>query len=322
MEAFDELLKDNKSAYPVKALVVEGSNPMLIFPDTSWTEKALKKLDLLVVMDIFMNETAQMADIFLPVSYALEYNELRDYTDTGMSMAAYGHKAIEPVGESMPDWKIWAELGRRMGYEEYFSWKNSDELFEFMLETTDLNLDKIKAVKGGIMTRPEQLRYLKDGFNTPSGKVEIYSETMEKHGYDPLPSYKEPMESPLNSAKLAEAYPLFLITGARSMAMTHSQHRNIPKMLKRNPEPLIEINTETARGLEIDDGDMVSIESPRGKIQMKAKVTDDIHPKVVSAPHGWVNANVNLLTSSAPEDRDRISGYPPFRSGICSVEKI
>ena len=270
-----------------------------------------------------MTETAQMADLFLPASYALESNELRDYTDLGISMVAYGHKVIEPLGESKPNWKIWAELAKRMGYERFFPWKNSDELFEYMLETTDMDLAQVKAVEGGIMTRPEEQRYLQVGFNTPSGKVDIYSQLLKRYGYDPLPSYKEAPESPVSDPELAEKYPLFLVAGAKVMAMTHGQHRNIPSMLKRNPEPLVQINTETAKGLGIGDGDMVSIESPRGEVRMKAKVTDDIHPKVVSAPHGWADANINLLTAGgAPEVRDPISGFSPYKTGLCRVGKV
>ena len=322
MESFDALLKDPPS-YPVKAMFVEASNPVMTFPDTHWTKKALEKLDLLVVTDLFMTETAKLADVFLPASYALETNELRDYSDTGISMAAYAHKAIEPVGESKPNWEIWAELGRRMGYEMFFPWENSDALFEYMLETTDMELGQVKAVEGGIMTRPEEQRYLKVGFNTPSGKIDIYSQLLERYGYDPLPSYKEAPESPVSDPELAEKYPLFLVAGAKVMAMTHSQHRNIPSMLKRNPEPLVQINTETAKGLGIGDGDMVSIESPRGEVRMKAKVTDDIHSKVVSAPHGWADANINLLTAGgAPEVRDPISGFSPYKTGLCRVSKV
>jgi len=308
--------------YPIKALIIQGTNPMLVFPDSNMTERALKNLDLLVAIDIFMTKTASMADIVLPACFGLESNELRDYTDIGMSMTAHGKRAVEPIGQSLPDWRIWANLGKEMGYDEYFPWENSDSLFEYMLEPSGFTLDQVKEMPGGIMTRPEQLRYLKAGFNTPSGKVEIYSETLEELGYDPLPSYKEALESPVGSPELEEKYPLILITGARVMAFTHTQHRNIPSMLKRNPEPFVEINKETAGRLGISDGEMVAIESPRGTIEMKAKVTDDIHPKVVSIPHGWAQANANLLTQSKPDVRDPISGYPPLRTGLCSVSRI
>ncbi|MEE4354398.1 MAG: molybdopterin-dependent oxidoreductase [Desulfatiglans sp.] len=308
--------------YPIKALIIQGTNPMLVFPDSNMTEKALRNLDLLVAIDIFMTKTASMADIILPACFALESDELRDYTDIGMSMTAYGQRAIDPVGQSIPDWRIWANLGKEMGYQEHFPWVDSDTLFEYVLEPTGFTLEQVKEIPGGIMTRPEQLRYLKTGFNTPSGKVELYSETLENLGYDPLPSFKETLESPEGSPELAEEYPLILITGARVMAFTHTQHRNIPGMLKRNPEPFVEINHETAGRLNIRDGERVAIKSPRGSIQMTARVTDDIHPKVVSIPHGWEQANANLLTQSRPDVRDPISGYPPLRTGLCSVNRI
>jgi anaerobic selenocysteine-containing dehydrogenase len=305
--------------YPVKALILEGSNPMLIFPDTSTVEKALKKLELLVVIDLFMTDTAKLADVVLPATGSLECKWLKDYRDTGASSVAMAERAIEPIGDCKPDWEIWAELGRRMGYEEYFPWKDADELFAHLLEPSGFSLDQLKQNPGGIRIKTEPQRYLKEGFNTPSGKVELYSETLERHGYDPLPSYKEPPESLVSTPNLAGKYPLIMITGCRSRFYTHSQFRNLSTLRTRDPEPFVEINRETAKGLAISDGDMVAVESPRGGIRLKARVTDDIHPKVVCVPHGWSEANVNVLTES--QVRDPISAYPPFRTGLCKVAR-
>jgi len=316
MSVFDALLTEKP--YPIKALIVQGSNPMLTFPDSNRISNALKNSDLLVVIDLFMTDTARLADIVLPASFALEYEELKDYSELGVPLLAMGDKAIDPVGQSLPDWMIWAKLGRKMGYQEFFPWKTSEELINSLLEPADSSMNKLKEEGETIFLHPKPEKYLKDGFNTPSGKVEIYSNTMEQHGYDPLPTYVEPFESPMN-AELKEKYPLMLITGARSMAFTHSQHRNIPSMLKRNPEPLAEINTATAANLGITEGSVVNVESPRGSIQIKAKVTDIIHPDVISVPHGWSQANVNLLTAFEPTFRDRVSAYPPFRVGLCRV---
>ena len=319
MSVLDSLLTDKP--YPIKALIIQGSNPMLTFPDTNMTKKALQNSDLLVVIDLFMTDTARLADIFLPASFALESEELKDYSELGISLLAMGDKAIEPIGQSWPDWMIWAELGRRMGYQEYFPWKNSEELFSYLLKPAGSSTSKLEDEGGAIFLHPKAQRYLNEGFDTPSGKVEIYSETLEKHGYDPLPTYVEPLESPINSV-LRDKYPLILISGRRSMAFTHAQHRNIPSMLKRDPEPVAEINTETAKKLGIKEGDMMNVESPRGSIQIKAKISDDIHSEVISVPHGWSQANVNLLTAGDPKIRDPISAYPPFRAGLCSVSPV
>lgn len=316
VSVLDALVTDKP--YPIKALVVQGSNPMLTFPDTGMTGRALQRLDFLVVIDLFMTDTAKLADIFLPAAFALESEELKDYSELGVSLLAIGEKAIEPVGQSLPDWTIWAELGRRMGYQEYFPWKRSEELIARILKPSGLSIQNVREGGGAVPLHFKPQRYLNEGFNTPSGKVEIYSATMKKHGYDPLPAYTEPFESPANP-ELGEKYPFILISGARSMAFTHSQHRNIPSMLRREPKPVALIHTATAARLGISDGRTVNIESPRGSIRMEARITESIHPDVVSVPHGWAWSNVNMLTGGEFKMRDRISAYPAFRTGLCRV---
>jgi anaerobic selenocysteine-containing dehydrogenase len=181
-------------------------------------------------------------------------------------------------------------------------------------------LEQLKEKPRGVFyNKVEDRGYVKDGFETPSGKVEIYSEIMAKHGYDPLPTFREPAETVVSRPDLADKYPLTLITGARTRFYTHSQHRNVPALREQIPEPLIEINTGTAEDLGIADGDMVKVESPRGNIALKARITDDIHPKVVSIQHGWSEANVNLLTDN--EQRDPVSGYVGYKQVLCSVTK-
>ena len=221
----------------------------------------------------------------------------------------------------MEEWKIWAELGRRMGYGEYFPWRDTDELLEYLLRPSGISLSKLKENPGGVFYAESEFeKYLKKGFATPSKKVEIYSKYMEKYGYDPLPTYQEPAESSVSRSDLAKEYPLILTTGARTVAYLHSEYRNLPTLRKLVPEPLVEINRQTAASLGVANGDWVEVESLRGSIELKAKVTDDIHPKVVSMQHGWSEANANLLTDDMA--RDPVSGYPSFRSLLCRVNKV
>lgn len=311
----------SEKPYPLKALIVQGANPVLTWPNVNQLREAFAKLDLIVVIDLFMTETAKMADLFLPATTFLEKKYLVVYrSGPELPLLVRSEAAIEPQGQCLDDWKIWAELGRRMGYEEYFPWEDSDEVYQAFIQPSGITIDQLKEKPGGIFyAQFEEKRYLKKGFNTPSGKVEIYSKLMEQHGYDPLPTFSEPPESPVRTPDLAKEYPLILISGPRVNVYTHSQHRNIPSLRQRVPEPLIEINTETAKKLGIVDGEMVNLESVRGKIELKAKVTDDIHPQVVSIQHGWLEANANLLTDDMA--RDPISAYPPFRSALCRVTK-
>ncbi len=307
--------------YPIKALIVQGSNPVLTWTNTNRVREAFKKLDLLVVSDLFLTETAKLADIFLPAATFLEEEILRDYTFKGLPLIAIGNKAVEPLGDCLGDWQIWSELGRKMGYADYFPWQSADELFATLLEPSGITVKQLKQNPGGILYHElnRQEKYIEEGLNTPSGKVEIFSQTMAEYGYDPLPTFTEPLENLANKPKLAQSYPFILITGTRVNAFTHSQHRNIARLRKLVPYPLVEINTNTVKNLGIADGDHVVIESIRGSIKLQAKITDDIHPKVLSLQHGWDEANANILTDD--EERDPISGYPGFKTVLCRVTK-
>jgi anaerobic selenocysteine-containing dehydrogenase len=138
-------------------------------------------------------------------------------------------------------------------------------------------------------------------------------------GHDPIPTFHEPLESPVSRPDLAEKYPLVYTTGARSRAYVHSEYRNIRKLRRLCPEPLVEIHPETAKNLGIDNGDKVMVESPTGRIRIKANVTEDILPGVVCIQMGWKEANANVLTDD--KRRDPISGFPEIRSGMCRVYK-
>ncbi len=308
--------------YPIKGFLCAGCNPAVTWPNQNKFKKGVKNLDLLVVVDIFMTPTAKMAHIVLPGTTALEREDLRDayHTHENISLFVKTNKAVEPVGNSMTDWKIWAELAKRMGYKKYFPWKSTRELMAELLEPTALSLEQLEENPGGIVYMENACqRYLKNGFNTPSKKVEIYSEELERLGYDPIPTFHEPLESPFSRPDLAEKYPLVFTTGARSRAYTHSEYRNIRKLRRLRPDPLVDIHVETAKSLGIQNADMVTVESPKGRIKIKANVTEDIHPNVVCIQMGWKQANANVLTDD--ERRDPISGYPEFRAGMCRVYK-
>jgi anaerobic selenocysteine-containing dehydrogenase len=306
--------------YPVKALIVQGSNPVLTWPNTQKVIDAFKKLDLLVVSDLFMTETAKLADVFLPAATFFEEEMLKDYTMNGLPLVALGNKVVELQGNCLEDWKIWAELGKRMGYASYFPWQSADELFDILLGPTGITLDQLKRKPGGIVFQElGQRNYLKQGLATPSGKVEIFPQVMADYGYNPLPAFTDPAEGMISRPAREDEYPFLLISGTRVNAYTHSRFRDIRKLRRLAPEPIAEINSDRAEDVGIGNGDMVLIESPEGRIRLKAKLTQDIHPYVVSIQHGWKEANANMLTSD--EVRDPVSAYPLFKAAACRVAK-
>ncbi|KXA97801.1 hypothetical protein AKJ37_02265 [candidate division MSBL1 archaeon SCGC-AAA259I09] len=188
----------------------------------------------------------------------------------------------------------------------------------------------------GTITEPKRYKkYKEKRFQTPTGKVELYSTLFEEYGYDPLPHYREPPESPLNTPHLWKQYPLILISGARSILYFHSEGRQISSLRTKKPNPQLEIHPETADKLDIEQEDWINIETPRvegKKARFKAKITQKIHPKVVNADHGWwfpekqkpeygvFESNINLVTSG-DSPSDEIIGSVPTRGTLCRIKK-
>jgi anaerobic selenocysteine-containing dehydrogenase len=166
------------------------------------------------------------------------------------------------------------------------------------------------------------------GFETPSGKFEISSQLLKKHGHAGLPLYKEPTESPVGSPELAGVFPLVLTTGTRIQSAFRSQHLNIPGLLKLQDRPNILIHPSDAQQRGIRDGEKVWVRTARGRVPFYARVTMAIVKGVTEAnmggggplqPAEWREANVNELTDM--ENRDPISGFPVFKALLCEVEK-
>jgi anaerobic selenocysteine-containing dehydrogenase len=313
--------------YQIKAMYVAGANPMVCFPNTNKMKQALETLDFLVVMDIFMTPTAEMADIVLPAATFLERTDILQMvlpSVAGIPYAMLGKQVIPEMWESWPDWKFTFELAKRMGYGEYFPWKNVEELIDYYLEPSGLTVKQLRdenpsgvycgavEVEEYWQQHPELPR-----FPTPSGKIELYCETLEALGYDPLPSYTEPTESPYSNPEVAEEYPLILSTGARSTEYWHSSLQNIPELRKSMPEPIAEIHPQTTAKYGIGDGEIAIIETRRGSIEMRIKATEDIMPGLISIPHGWEKGNANILTDDAPACKE--SGYPALHAILCRI---
>jgi anaerobic selenocysteine-containing dehydrogenase len=307
--------------YPVKMMIVSASNMLMSWPNAKKTRRALESLDYLVVMDGYMTETAALADVVLPAATFLEREEPLDifYPLTEGIPYVMLRKKVMQHGECWADAEFWLRLAERMGYQAYFPWKSLEEVYDYSLEPSGLTVRYLREEKpeGVFYGTTEYERYKSRGVRTPSGKIEIYSKTLEDLGQPPLPVFIEPHESPASSPDLALEYPLILTTGARLREYLHSQLRNIPQLRKLRPDPSAQIHPDTAQRYGIGNGQTMAIETPRGHIEIAADVTEDIMPDVVCVPHGWPGANANILTSEEPADA--VVGNPCLKALLCRI---
>ncbi len=323
--------------YPLKAIYCTTGNPVVNMQNSKKMWQALKNLELLVVADFFMQPTAELADFILPASTWLEKDDMGDFPNLMYTnYIAAGQKAVEPLYECWDDRKILIELGKRIHWPDRvpMPWRDVDELNNAMVK--DLGMTFREFQDKGYLVEPMQYKkYLKSGFNTPTGKVELYSTRLKEYGYDPLPTFHEPPESPVSTPELLPEYPLILITGGRSIAHFNTEGRQIPGLRKLVPDPLIDIHPDTAREAGIAEGDWIWLETPqvRGeRVRLRAKLTTDVHPGVVHAPHGWwfpekpgpehgcFDSNVNVVLTGDPP-REPICGSVRTRGTLCRISK-
>jgi thiosulfate reductase/polysulfide reductase chain A len=331
--------------YPTKALITWSSNPLVNAANTKVVYQAMKSpnLELHVVLEHFMTPTAMLADYVLPAASKLEISVLSTHEDFASSFVA-GDRAIQPLGERHPDYFFFRELAKRLGFGEYFPWETEEELNDFRVKPLGMTFKE--AIQKSEIPSSEPWTYAtinpktgkSTGFATPSGKFELYSNVLKELGYDPLPFYEEPPESPVRTPEVAQDYPLILITGGRWMPQFHSEYRQLGMGTReQHPEPLMDIHPDTAQNLGINDGDWVYIETRRGIIKQRARFTPGIHPKVVNAEHEWWfpeqpgrepwlhgmwQSNANVLTMDDPDSCDQLTGSWPARALLCKVYKV
>ena len=302
--------------YPVKALMVVGGNPVITGPNASHMKEAYRRLELPIVMDLFMTGTAKMADIVLPAATSLECDNFKA-TDRMIYMTP---KVIAEQGNAWPVWKFWFELAKKMGYTAEFPWKTLDDAIDEHLSPVGITASELRRNFNGVDYHSEvsYKKFEKDGFHTPSGKIEFSSKTLAEAGYDPLPAFVEPNQG-ANDNLSSKQYPFLMSSGARIPVYYHSQFHNIPSLRAKAPQPILEVNASDASNLGITEGEAVNVTSSRGSTKVKTTIVPLLSAGTVAMSHGWNETNVNELTDDAV--LDPISGFPAYRGFLCRVEK-
>jgi len=302
--------------YPLRAMLLTAANPAITNPNSLKVRKAFESLDLFVVRDLFMTETASLADYVLPAASFLERSEIHYH---GICQTATLARKILSFPDCQDEYQFWHDLAHRLGIGKFFPWKNEKELTRWILEPSGISLKQLEEHPEGVNYKPIRYRKWQEaGFNTPSGKIEFTSEYLKDLGYEELPEYK----SPSYKSEPDPEYPYVLITGARKLLYYHSRFRNIARFRTAIPQADVEIHPRDAEAIGVVDGETVKITSRIGSLEIPIKIMapNEILPGNLQITHGWKDANVNLVTH---DDRfDSISGFPLMKAVEVRVDKI
>lgn len=290
----DAILRD--TPYPVRALILWGSNALVTASGTQELEEAAKKLELLVTVDPFFSASAQRSDVVLP---AATFAESPDVDANDEEVAA---KSLVPVqGASRPDFEILTGLARACGLGDYFPWRSFSEAMR--APRVDWMRDDAQQPR----PHPDAPR----DFGTPTGKAEFVSTQLVEAGHAGLPEWSPPLEP-------TSEYPLRLVTGPRPRARINSQFAQSQSVRARMKENELLVHPTVAQRLGLTHGGRAAVVTSLGRVELRVAVTTDVHVESVVMAAGWPDANPNRLIDGSR--RDPISGFPAFRSAICRVE--
>jgi len=314
---------------PVRAVIVYNNNPVAVCPESRKVVQGFAREDLFcVVMDSFLTDTADYADIVLPATTQLEHHDV--HKSYGHLYVLANNPAIAPVGESLPNSEVFRRLAARLGYDEPCFRDSDEDICAQALASASPRMGGLEwsAVKEKGWQRlrvPKRFApFAAGGFPTPSGKCEFHSPSLEKQGIDPLPFFNPPVESPVSNPELARRYPLaFLSPPARNFL--NSTFANLARFRASEGEPRLEMHAEDAEPRGIRNGDMVRVFNDRGAFTLRAIVNGKPRTGVVVAPSVWWKKfsadrrNANDVTSQRIAD---LGGGATFYDCLVEVEKL
>ncbi len=285
----------------LKAMYIMGENPLISDPDLSHVKKALQNLDFLVVQDIFLTETAELADVVLPGTSYAEKEGTFTNTDRRVQMV---RPALEPVGQSRPDWKIIMELAQAMGAKG-FDFTAPRQIMQEIAEVTP----SYHGISYERLEKGENLQWPCPDLDSPGTAYLFAEEFARGKGKFQAVEHVDPAEMPDTE------YPFILSTG-RIPFHFHggSMTRKVDRLNSEAPHCLLHIHAEDARRLSIADGDLVQVSSRRGKVRVQAMITNEVEPELVFMPMHYAESLVNMLTDSK---LDPVAKIPNFK--VCAV---
>jgi thiosulfate reductase / polysulfide reductase chain A len=309
----DSILEENP--YKAHGWFVARQNPAMSLPDRKKTLEAFSKMDFITTVDIIMNDTSWFSDVVLPEA---SYLERYDPLNVVGNRAFLRQPVIEPQGEGKSALWIFKELGNRLGIGDYFQYTDEEDYLNQQLAPTGVPLSQVKTTGYVDLPAGETNTY---SWNTPTGKIELKSSTLESGGFDPVPTWQEPPKP------AADQY--YLLTG-KDARQTQFGTQNNQLLHKYDDEPRLWMNTKTAAEEGLRDGDMVKVTSDVGEIHVKLLVTQAIRPDCVFMTPGFGHLSKGLTTAyglgSCDSDlhvtyTDPVSGGQALSQTFVTVEK-
>mgnify|MGYP003667198796 FL=1 len=315
--------------YPVKAFFFLGNNPMMSYANMKLIIKAMMNQDLIVAHEQFMTPSAQLADYVLPADSWLERPWLMD-SFGWMSTVRTSEKSMEPPGECRSTFDFWKSVAGALDRPEIVPWDKLEDFYDYRLQKLGMGWEEFVATTDVHFGPPEFRKYLKSGFATPSGKVELWSSALKELGFDPLPYFREdPAVDP--------GYPLKLFTGVREDGFFQTGHRHIEEMRERHPEPLMFVSPGTAKKYQLEEDEWVEVENELAKISIKVAIKDAMPDDLIRIPHGWWKPEMKQgaghlsgalkyadaqLCRDDEDYLDQEQGIPHLKGVPCRINKI
>ena len=285
-------MPNEENKYPIKAWMVAGTNLMHSLPERDKTIEAMNALDFLVVLDTMPTEITGYADVVLPeCTYLERYDGIRSSPNRNPSIAVR-LPVVEPKYNSKPGWWISKQIAERLELGAYFDYEDYGEVIEWQLKQMGTSMEEMKNIGVKIFPRKSGPLYLKKGqnhvFDTPSGKIEFYSQQLAKLGFDPMPNYTAHPEPPPG---------FYRLNYGRSPMHTFSRTINNSYLNDLKSENLLWVNPKVARILSLKKNQKVWLKNQDGVVSnfpIKVRVTERIRWDSVYMYHGFGHANKKL----------------------------
>ncbi len=317
---------------PIKVLVIQAANPVTQWPNTKKTIEAIEKIPFKVCIDLELTDTAKLCDIVLPATFIFEHDNI--VHSELHRIVQFAPKLVEPEGEARSELEIWREIAKLLDFGDYFN-LSEQEAIELALNSKDcrdITLAKLKAHPEGLRTAAIRIPFSDFKFNTKSGKIELYSQELARNGFDPLPFFEEPAESPISTPEVFKEFPLIMITG-RLGTRLHSQYTSVEvgatvksfsyctscqRCVKECPDEAIKLIQPSVRQIQEN-----ALQSSNSKAKLRHELSSILSELAVTLSSEQLNIPQDISVLLVPKwDLTKCIGCKECQMDVCPFDVV